>query len=209
MKKWRKVSISVQQRWGKCSLVHQQEWGNGYLVIFNGKRGNGSMVKIYQEWGNGFVLPVSWKKEKIYSLLPYLKINKIRRWFPGSRWTGNEEMISSFFWAENEETIWWLLLSRKLGDGTLVPVRPEMKENSPVHGTWKGETVPLYPANRTWGNAHEFLWRKWGDICYPVKQWKWGNGSLVSDDRFWGEESLVSVEPKMRRRFAGSCEAGN
>ncbi len=157
----------------------QQEWGNGYLVIFNGKWGNGSMVIIYQEWGKGFVPSVSWEKEKNVSLLhaqsKYLKT----KWgddSPGSCWTGNEETIPSFCWAENEETICWFR-----------HVKPETRRWYP--DSWgddspemtKGPPVPMQEMRRY--------------ICYPVKQWKWGNGSLVSDDRLWGDDGRPCWQP--------------
>jgi hypothetical protein len=140
--------IPVQQRWGKCSPVDfHQEWGNNYLVISNGKWGNGSMFIIYQEWGKGIVPSISWENDKFNPLLHAqwrLKINKIRRWFPGSCWTGTEEMILGFGWTENEQSICRFLLSRKLGDGTLVPTEEMIA--------------------RKWGNVPKFLCRKWGDI---------------------------------------------
>ncbi len=190
--------VPVEQemrRWFLASVEPKMRRRFDGSCILSRKLGDGTLVPneemFPRKWGKVSPIPMP----DMRRLLSCLKAVKMRKWITGFGWQVMRRRILGFCWAKNEKSICRFLLSRKLGDGTLVPVRPKMKDDSPVHVNWKGESFSLFPANWKWGNAHQFLWRKWGNIWYPVKQWKWGNGSLVSDDRLWGDDGRSSWQP--------------
>ena len=100
----------------------------------------------------------------------------MRKWIPGFGW----HVMRRWFLVSVEPKMrrrfsGSFMLSRKLDDGILLPE----------------EMIP-----RKWRKDPQFLCRKWGDICNPVKEWKWGNGSLVSDDRLvWGDDGRPCWQP--------------